>query len=63
MMDLWTCKQRREAMIREAEKARLARALRALRKRQGADIGPSLGTEAIREPPALALVIPEPQNH
>jgi hypothetical protein len=48
MMDLWTCKQRREAMIREAEKARLARALRGLRKRQGADRTSALAWELKR---------------
>jgi hypothetical protein len=37
MMDFRTWMQRREELIREAEKARLARALRGSRKRRGQD--------------------------
>jgi hypothetical protein len=48
MMDLEIWKERREELMREADQARLAKALRDCRKRRGARLASSLAWEIKR---------------
>jgi hypothetical protein len=48
MMDLEIWKERREELMREADQARLAKALRDYRKRRGAGLASSLAWEIKR---------------